>query len=93
MTDKPFRPVRSRVFWLGLSVTWAVTLFLPIIPVYKGGTEPAFYWPLGAAYLAVFSTPAWWGGLVWVVGHLFVCAFLGSCIAYRAHLREQIRSR
>ena len=88
MADKPFRLARSRVFWLSLSVTWAITLFLPIIPIYKGGSEPAFYWRLGVAYLAVLSTPAWWGGLVWVVGHLFACALVGAGIAYRVHLRQ-----
>jgi hypothetical protein len=63
---------RTPWFWGATAVAFVALCFLPVIPVYKGQGEPAFFWPLGLAWFGLISEPDWIGWYALAAVHLLV---------------------
>jgi hypothetical protein len=80
--DKLLRILGSPLFLFIAGGAWFVTLFLPVFPIYKGGSEPEMHWALGWAYFGVLTQPDWIEGWAFMAGHLLLCALVGLLCLY-----------
>ena len=70
------KPKHTRLFWLIFVPLFVATSFIPVLPIYKGVSDPILLWivPIWAIYAALFAMPEWFlFSCPVVVSHMSIC--------------------